>query len=176
MSLTNITRTDLKRNLPGTGLTLKINVQSNISTYVGLDPAPENEAERTTVSGTFVCTTPFKEYEFIPKTGQITGKKVGSQFEIEYEGELFVPGDAEGLTAEDQISLLLNSRLAVVIPQMNGISRIMGETEDRPAMMSEVASGTRKSGEDGTVSMNVKFTCVSALPFGAKFTGTAPLS
>ncbi len=176
MALASISRTDLKRNLPGTELRIKINTQSNITTYVGLPAAPTTEAERTTVTGTFVCANPFVEYEFIPKTGQLTGKKVGSQFEIEFEGELFVPGDAEGLTAEDQIAQLLNSRLVVIVPQMNGVSRIMGETEDRPAMMAEVSGGTRKSGEDGTVSMMVKFTCISANPFGSKFTGTAPLS
>ncbi len=176
MSLASITRTDLLRNLPGTKLTLKVNAHSNITTHIGLSDSPASEADRTTVSGTFVCSSPFVEYEFIPKTGMIAGKKVGAQFEIEYEGEIFVPGDAEGLTAEDQIAQLLNSRLVVIVPQMNGVQRILGETVDRPAMMAEVSAGTRKSGEDGTVSMTVKFTCISANPFGSKFTGTAPLS
>lgn len=176
MGLLGITRTDATRNMPGTKLKLKINYLENISTYVGLAASPASEADRTTVTGTFVCDSPFVEYEFMPKSGQITSKKVGAQFECEYEGEIFVPGDADGLTAEDQVAQLLNSRLCLIIPQMNGVQRVAGEVYDRPATMSEATGGTKKSGEDGTVSMMVKFSWISANPLGSKFTGTAPLS
>lgn len=176
MGILAISRNDGTRNPTGTGVKVKINYLDNISTFVALAAAPASEAERTTVSGTFVCDSPFVEYEFIPKTGKIETKKVGAQFECSYEGELFVSPDAAGLTAEDQVAQLLNSRLAIVIPQMNGINRIAGESYDRPALMAEVSGGTMKSGEDGTVSLLVKFVWISVNPLGSKFTGTAPLS
>lgn len=176
MGIAAIVRGDGTRNMTGTKLKIKANYYDNISTFVGLTAAPANEAERTTVTGTFVCSSPFVEYEFVPKTGEIQTKKVGAQFECSYEGNIFVAGDADGLTAEDQIAQLLNSRLVLVIPQMNEIQRIGGETYDRPAMMTEVTGGTKKSGDDGTVEMTVKFSWISANPMGSKFTGTAPLS
>lgn len=176
MAIANITRKDATRNLTGTKLKLKANYYDNITTFVGLAASPTTEEERTTVTGTFVCSTPFAEFEFIPKTGQINCKKVGTQFECDFEGEIFIPGDADGLTAEDQISQLLTSRLVVVVPQMNGVQRIGGEVYDRPAQMVEASGSTRKAGEDSTVSMMVKISWISANAMGSKFTGTAPIS
>lgn len=176
MGILAVTRGDGTRNLPGTGLKIRVNYYDNITTFVGLTAAPTSEAERTTATGTFVCSSPFVEYEFVPKSGEIQSKKVGSQFECSFEGKLFVPGDADGLTAEDQVAQLLNSRLVCEIPQMNGIKRLAGETYDRPAMMTEATGGTMKSGDDGTVEITVKITWISANPLGSKWTGTAPLS
>ena len=176
MALAAIVREDGLRNIPGADLKIKINWYDNITTFVGLTAAPTTEAERTTVSGTFVCGDPFVEFEFIPKSSSIVGKKVGSQFELTYEGELFVPGNAGGLTAEDQVAQLLNTRLVCIFGQQNGIDRIGGEVYDRPCQLSEVDFSTKKVGEDGTVSMMVKFVWISANPGGSKFTGTAPLS
>ena len=169
MALANISRTDLKRNLPGTKIL--INLHSDIITHAELAASPTTEAERTTIAGDFVCTVGFKTFEFIPKTGTFGSKKVGSQYELTYEGEIFVPADAEGVTANDQISQLTNSRIVAIISQMNGHKKIMGETKDRPASLVEVDYSTRKSGEDGTVGFMVKFTCISANAAGTIFTG-----
>jgi hypothetical protein len=161
--------------MPGTGIKLKINWSDNITTWPTLSSSPSTDAQETTISSSFVCSTPFKEWEFIPKTGKIDTTKIGSAFECTYTGSLFVPSGSSGNEAKANIKKILNSRLAVGIPLINGDTIIAGESYDLPAMLEGADGSTGTVGEDGTVKIEVSFKWISNVPGGALISGSIPI-
>jgi hypothetical protein len=172
-TLANITRTDGARNPSGGKIKIKVNWSDYITTWPTLPASPSTDVERTTVADNFVSPTlsPFKEFEFIPATSRLMSKKLGAQNQVEMEGEIFIPNSTEGTTAEAQIQLLYNSNTAVIFYLQNGGVKLMGEDESRPCRLTEANWDSKKINEDGTVSMVVKFECISVVPGGANFSG-----
>lgn len=162
--------------MTGTAITIKVNWNDNITSWPELDAAPATDAEEVTVSGDFTCSTPFKQFDFIPKTGKIDSTKIGSAFECTYSGTLFMPSGSSGVEAKANIKKILNSRLAVGIPLINGDTIIAGESEDLPAMLDSADGTTGVVGEDGTVKLDVTIKWISNVPGGALITGAIPIS
>ncbi|MCP5326773.1 MAG: hypothetical protein H7A09_10680 [Oceanospirillaceae bacterium] len=174
--LTNVVYRDGLQNMPGTGLKIKINWSDNITTWPELPAAPATDVEEVTVEHDFVCATPFNEWDFIPKTGKIESTKIGSAFECSYSGSLFVPSGSSGNEAKANIKKILNSRLALGIPLINGDTIVAGESYDLPAMLESADGSTGTVGEDGTVKLDVTIKWISNVPGGAFMTGDIPTS
>lgn len=164
-------RIDGADNTPGVKLKVMLNVADNITVFGTLPASPTTGVTRTTVATDFTASPAAIACEFIPTSGNIKSSKVGPLNKCEFEGEMFLPNGTSNTDALGLIRQLENSRVFGTFTLMNGVVKLMGESYDLPGKLAGVDWDSKKVGDDGTVSMIVKFEWFSQVPGGANFTG-----
>ena len=175
MALTSITRVDQQSNVPGTKLKITINTMDKVTTPPEF-ATDSSDATAVQIVTDIVFSVPAVQFEFEPLTGKVSGSKKGGHHELVYEGKIFIPNSAGGLSAKANLKRLTNARIIALVPLQNGVNLLGGETYDRPAKMTEVNPDSMKVGEDGTVEAEVKFVWYSEVPGGAEHTGEFPIA
>lgn len=140
-------------NAPGVALDAYWNYRGNIATWPALPAAPTTPAEKTTLGATpaiaVVATKVFKKISLVCKTGEITHEESkgndGGAGRFVLKGRLAGQADA----VEAFIRDTRNADLVFFVPQINGITRMMGD-EKVPAKVIVVNGGSKAVGaQDG---------------------------
>jgi hypothetical protein len=166
---------DGQDNAPGLPLDIFWNFRGNIDTWPTLPAAPATAAEQVTLSGAFTVTGAayFKTIRLVSETGMIEHENVagndGGQLKSVLKGR--IAGEADEVEAF--IRQTRNSDLVLAVPQINGITRVMGSKEI-PAKLRVVTGGSKNVGAQDGPGYDVEI-----VVFGVvcpKYTGAVPLS
>lgn len=140
-------------NAPGIALEVYWNFRSNIATWPALPAAPATAAEKTTLGAApaiaVVALKVFKKISLVCKTGEITREEAkgndGGAGRFVLKGR--IAGEADEVEAF--IRDTRNADLVFFVPQVNGITRMMGD-EKVPAKVIVANGGSKAVGaQDG---------------------------
>jgi hypothetical protein len=167
--------TDGQDNAPGVELDIFYNFRGNIATWPALPASPTTDAENTTLTGAFAVTATnyFGTIKLVSETGMIEHENVagndGGQLKSVFKGRIAGESDA----VEAFIRKVRNSDCVFVIPQINGITRVMGSNEI-PAKVRVATGGSKKVGDQDGPGYDVEI--VSFGHVCPKYSGVVPVS
>lgn len=167
---------DGQDNAPGLPLDIYWNFRSNIADpWPALPAAPATPAEQVTLTGNFAVNGAayFKTIRIVSETGMIEHENVagndGGQLKSVLKGR--IAGEADEVEAF--IRQVRNSDLVFVVPQINGVTRVMGSKEI-PAKARVMNGGSKQVGAQDGPGYDLE-----VVVFGLvcpKYTGAVPLS